>query len=148
MSQEPLEGTNDLIHMKSSGFPGDSDSKESACNTGDWGSTPGLGRYPGEENGNPLQYSFFFFFLPSKNILSHITIPSYHQKLKMKLLSHVQLFATPWTVPYQAPPSMGFSRQEFWSGLPFLSPSPVFLLGESHGQSYSSEGHKELDTTE
>ena len=62
MSQEPLEGTNDLIHMKSSGFPGDSDSKESACNIGDWGSTPGLGRYPGEENGSPLQYSFFFFF--------------------------------------------------------------------------------------
>ena len=57
MSQEPLEGTNDLIHMKSSGFPGDSDSKESACNTGDWGSIPGLGRSPGEENGNPLQYS-------------------------------------------------------------------------------------------
>ena len=43
--------------MKSSGFPGDSDSKEPACNIGDWGSIPGLGRYPGEENGNPLQYS-------------------------------------------------------------------------------------------
>ena len=40
----------------------------------------------------------------------------------MKLLSHVQLFATPWTVAYQAPPSMGFSRQEHWSGL--LLPSP------------------------
>ena len=43
----------------------------------------------------------------------------------MKLLSHVRLFATPWTVAYQAPPSMGFSRQECWSGLPF--PSPVDL---------------------
>ena len=72
MSQEPLEGTNDLIHMKSSGFPGDSDSKESACNTGDWGSTPGLGRYPGEENGNPLQYSFFFFFFTQqKHFIAH-----------------------------------------------------------------------------
>ena len=40
----------------------------------------------------------------------------------MKSLSHVQLFATPWTVVYQAPPSMGFSRQEYWSGLPFPSP--------------------------
>ena len=40
----------------------------------------------------------------------------------MKSLSHVQLFATPWTVPYQATPSMGFSRQEYWSGLPFPSP--------------------------
>ena len=38
----------------------------------------------------------------------------------MKLLSRVQLFATPWTVAYQAFPSMGFSRQEYWSGVPFL----------------------------
>ena len=43
-------------------------------------------------------------------------------KVKVKLLSHVQLLATPWTVAYQAPPSMGFSRQEYWSGLPFSSP--------------------------
>ena len=34
-------------------------------------------------------------------------------------LSRVRLFATPWTVAHQAPPSMGFSRQEYWSGLPF-----------------------------
>ena len=39
----------------------------------------------------------------------------------MKSLSRVQLFAIPWTVAYQAPPSMGFSRQENWSGLPFPS---------------------------
>ena len=42
----------------------------------------------------------------------------------MKSLSRVRLFATPWTVAYHAPPSMGFSRQEYWTGLPF--PSPVF----------------------
>ena len=42
-------------------------------------------------------------------------------EVKVKSLSHVQLFATPWTVAYQAPPSMGFSRQECWSGLPFPS---------------------------
>ena len=41
----------------------------------------------------------------------------------MKSLSRVQLFVTPWTAAYQAPPSMGFSRQEYWSGLPL--PSPV-----------------------
>ena len=41
---------------------------------------------------------------------------------EVKSLSHVQLFATPWTVAYQAPPSMGFFRQEYWSGLPFPSP--------------------------
>ena len=39
----------------------------------------------------------------------------------MKLLSHVRLFATPWTAAYQAPPSMGFSRQEYWSGVPLPS---------------------------
>ena len=44
----------------------------------------------------------------------------------MKLLSHVQLMATRWTAAYQAPPSMGFSRQEYWSGVP--SPSPMELL--------------------
>ena len=40
------------------GFPGGSDGKESACNAGDWGSIPGLGRSPGEGNGFPFQYSF------------------------------------------------------------------------------------------
>ena len=40
----------------------------------------------------------------------------------MKSLSHVQLFSTPWTAAHQAPLSMGFSRQEHWSGLPFPSP--------------------------
>ena len=46
--------------------------------------------------------------------------PLYH--CEVKSLSHARLFATPWTVPNQAPPSMGFSRQEYWSGLPFPSP--------------------------
>ena len=40
-------------------------------------------------------------------------------EVKVKSLSHVRLFATPWTVAYQAPPSMGFSKQEYWSGVPF-----------------------------
>ena len=44
-------------------------------------------------------------------------------KVKVKSLSRVQLFATPWTVAYQAPLSMGFSRQEYWSGLPSSSPN-------------------------
>ena len=43
----------------------------------------------------------------------------------MKSLSRVQLFATPWTVDCQAPLSMGFSRQEYWSGLPFPSPGDL-----------------------
>ena len=41
---------------------------------------------------------------------------------KLKSLSCTRLFATPWTVAHQAPPSVGFSRQEYWSGLPFPSP--------------------------
>ena len=44
-------------------------------------------------------------------------------KVKVKSLSHVQLLATPWTAAYRASPSMGFSRQEYWSGVP--SPSPT-----------------------
>ena len=40
-----------------------------------------------------------------------------------KCVSHVQLFVTPWTVAHQAPPSMGFSRQEYWSGVPLPSPT-------------------------
>ena len=46
-------------------------------------------------------------------------------KVKVKLLSHVRLLATPWTAAHQAPPSMGFSGQEYWSGVPL--PSPIIL---------------------
>ena len=71
--------------------------------------------------------------------------------MKVKSLSRVQLFATPWTVAHQAPLSMEFSRQEHWSGSPFPSPgvlpnpeiepgSPAFqadsLLSESPGKPY------------
>ena len=46
-------------------------------------------------------------------------------KVKVKPLSCVQLSVTPWNVAHQAPPSMGFSRQEHWSGLPFPSPGDL-----------------------
>ena len=45
--------------------------------------------------------------------------------MKVRLLSGVQLFATPWTVAYQALPSVEFSRQEYWSGFPFPSPGDL-----------------------
>ena len=45
--------------------------------------------------------------------------------VKVKLLGRVRLFATPWTVAYHAPPSMGFSRKEYWSELPFPSPGDL-----------------------
>ena len=48
------------------------------------------------------------------------------RKVKGKSLSRVRLLATPWTAAYQAPPSMGFSRQEYWSGVP--SPRSLSLL--------------------
>ena len=47
-------------------------------------------------------------------------------RVKVKSLSRVHLFATPWTVAYQTPPSMGFSRQEYWSGVPL--PPPFFKI--------------------
>ena len=43
-------------------------------------------------------------------------------KVKVKSLSRVRLFMTPWTAAYQAPPSMAFSRQEYWSGVPLFHP--------------------------
>ena len=52
-------------------------------------------------------------------------VPDALRKVKVKSLSRVRLFETPWTAAYQAPPSMGFSRQEYWSGVP--SPSDYVL---------------------
>ena len=49
-------------------------------------------------------------------------------KVKVKSLSRVQLLVTPWTAAYQAPPSMGFSRQEYWSGVPLPSPANLHAL--------------------
>ena len=54
-----------------------------------------------------------------------ITIFLNSMKVKVKSLIRVWFFATPWTVAYQAPLSMGFSRQECWSGLPFTSPGDL-----------------------
>ena len=55
------------------------------------------------------------------------TVKKDERKVKVKVKSHsrVRLFGTPWTVAYQTPPSMGFSRQECWSRLPFLFPGDL-----------------------
>ena len=66
--------------------------------------------------------SKFINFLIETNSLLTIFKRSY---CEVKLLSRVRLFAIPWTVACQAPPSMGFSRQEYWSGLPFPSPGDL-----------------------
>ena len=47
--------------------------------------------------------------------------------MKLRSLSRVRLFETPWTAAYQAPPSMGFSRQEYWSGVPLPSPHKAIV---------------------
>ena len=52
-------------------------------------------------------------------------------KVKVKLLSCVRLFETPWTAAYQAPLSMGFSRQEYWSGVPLPSPPRTPKMSET-----------------
>ena len=54
-------------------------------------------------------------------------------KVKVKSLSHVRLFATPWTVALQAPLSMEFSRQEYWSGQPLPSPGALPYPGIESG---------------
>ena len=52
---------------------------------------------------------------------------------EVKSLGRVRLFAAPWTVAHQASPSMGFSRQEYWSGLPFPSPRDLLTQGLNPG---------------
>ena len=56
----------------------------------------------------------------------------------MKSLSGVRPSATPWTAAYQAPLSMGFSRQEYWSGVPLPSPSVVLAIDKSMEQKHES----------
>ena len=58
------------------------------------------------------------------------------RKVKVKSLSHVRLLATPWTVAYQAPPSMGFSRQAYWSGVPLPSPWMLYRFWQIYNNIY------------
>ena len=64
---------------------------------------------------------------PGKNtgVGCHFLLQCIKVKVKVKSLSRVQLLGTPWTAAHQAPPSMGFSRQEYWSGVPYTY---IFLL--------------------
>ena len=99
-------------------FPSDTDTETSKI------SAPS----PAEINfsliGDRLLFSLF-----SKSLYSN----AWKWKVKVKSLSHVRLLATSWTAAYQAPPSMGFSRQEYWSGVPLTSPRMIqrsFKLGD------------------
>ena len=119
------------------GFPCGSAGKESACNAGDLGSTPGLGRSPGEGKGYSPQYSGME---NSMDCIVHRVTKSWTQQLSLLLscmftehcvvvavysLSHARPFATPWTIACQGPLSVRFSWQEYWSGLSFFSPGDL-----------------------
>ena len=65
------------------------------------------------------------WILPSIYFVSQCVQQFSRMKVKVKLLSHLRLFATPWTIAYQAPLFIGFSRQEYWSGFPFPSPGDL-----------------------
>ena len=101
-------------------------------------------------------------FLTALTSISAIASLSSWTTFCRKSLSHVQLFATPWTVAHQAPLSMGFSRQDYCSGLPFPSledlPNPGIefrcpalqadsLPSEPPGEPLSTETHRQLGST-
>ena len=67
-------------------------------------------------------------------------------KVKVKLLSCVRLLATPWTAAYQAPLSMGFSRQEYWSGVPLPSPRKQATWAQLWAGSHISHLHRSQHT--
>ena len=115
--------------------------KNLSVNAGDSVSIPGLGRSPGVGNGNPPQYSClentidrgtwhgvtnsWTWLSPHAHTHRAKKEKSFKERKKVKLLSCIWLFATPGTVDYKAPPSMEFSRQEYWSGLPLPSPGDL-----------------------
>ena len=67
-----------------------------------------------------------------------ISFSSDKEVSEVKSLSRVRLFVTPWTVAYQAPLSMGFSRQEYWNGLPLPSPKSQTSMAQNRISSQSS----------
>ena len=114
------------------GFPDSSVGKESACSAGNPGSIPGLERFPGEGLGYPLQYSWTSLVAQLvKNLPAvwetWVQPLGWEDPLEKGKATHSCILAwrIPWTVGHQAPPSMGFSRQEYWSGLPFPSPGDL-----------------------
>ena len=85
-----------------------------------------------------LSYTHIYVFIFFPSLVCHRipdrapVLPYSRTLLEVKLLSRVRLFAIPWTVAYQAPPSTEFPRQEYWSGL--LFPSPEFQINSSYIQ--------------
>ena len=113
------------------GFSGGSVVKNLPANAQDKDLISGLGGSPGGGNGNPLQYFCLenrmdrgpWWAIVHRVTESQTQLSTHTHNYIMLMcawsLSHVQLFPTLWTVAQQAPLFMGFSRQEYWSGLPF-----------------------------
>ena len=81
---------------------------------------------------------FLWIYAPGGGILDHMVVHFYlfiflKWRSEVKSFSRVPVFVTPWTVPYRAPPSTGFCMQEYWSGLPFLSPGDLPTQGSNPG---------------
>ena len=76
----------------------------------------------------PWQFSLNIMSMRTISVVEYVS-----EWNEVKLLSRVWLSATLWTVAYQAPPSMGFSRQGYWSGLPFPSPGIFLTQGSNPG---------------
>ena len=80
-----------------------------------------------------VQHCYYFLHVDIQSSLHHLLKRLYFAVIldgtvcqsEVKSLSRVRLFVTPWTIAHQAPLSMGFSRQEYWSGLPFPSPGDL-----------------------
>ena len=99
-----------------------------------------------------VSFALTYFHVSRDNIDKEIldlycflVLLSIKQPLKwseVKSLSHVRLFVTPWTVAYQAALSMGFSRQEYWSGLPFPSPGIFPTQGSNQSKIKTFKGNQ------
>ena len=92
-----------------------------------------------EEQGMEGQREPRFTHLLLGNELQDLRRLLFKLVFEVKLLSRVGLFATPWTVARQAPPSMVFSRQKYWSGLPFPSPGVFPTQGSNLGLPHWSQ---------
>ena len=152
------------------GYPCGSDGKASACNAGA-AATKSLQSCP--TPCNPREGSPPGSTVPGilqARTLEWVAISfsnAWKWKVKVKSLGRARLLATPWTAAHQAPPSMGFSRQEYWSGVPLdqgsipgsedplaqeMATHSSILAWKFHGPrslvGYSPLGRKDLDSTE
>ena len=133
------------------GFPDGTSGKQFTCQQRRCkrhGFDPWVGKIPWRRARQPISVFFFFVwripwteetggiqFMGSHRVRHNWSNLAHTMKVKVKSLSCVRLFATPWTVAYQDPRSMGFSRQEYWSGLPFPSPGDLPDPGIEPGSS-------------